>query len=324
MVACTLPRSGSVRVRNRTFAVAGWRSCLWVPVRDRLDAQATTMSNDPAPVLGAIAATTSTTAAALPDPNNVVLAMLAQRYLDGSTVVDWRPVEKALLDAGHPVLQERRLIRQTLNALTLVGAVEPIHKPPRPHDPHQRVFFADANEPDQWLIQPHVVALAQSRCKEAPPAEEPETPTSATASPNGTQQSEGEKPPAGPFIPLTSWSEILAALNEPHGNPVWKNTEQTRDKIRKLNEQHNGPIRLPQGSGTQPSVAKAALMEWWNGLSEHFDSRNDEGKAETESARLTVADSHNYGAAGKVVPGIGGSEKRTRANQGEKGVEGKR
>lgn len=127
------------------------------------------------------------------------------------------------------------------------------------------------------------------------------------------------KPSVGPFVPLTSWSEILAALNEPHGNAVWKNDPQTRDKIRKLNEQHNGPIRLPQGKGTQPSVDKAVLLVWWDGIRGHFDARNDEEEAKSASARLTVAETCNYGRSGTVVPGIEGSVKRTRKGRKGKG-----
>ena len=132
-----------------------------------------------------------------------------------------------------------------------------------------------------------------------------------------TERIEGDKLSDAPFVPLTSWADILAALNEPHDKPLWKNTEQTRDKILKLNEQHNGPIRRPQGKGTQPSVEKAALMTWWNGLKEHFDVRSDDAEAEAKSARLTVADSHNFGASGTVVPGIDGSVKRKRGTKNE-------
>jgi hypothetical protein len=144
--------------------------------------------------------------------------------------------------------------------------------------------------------------------------------------PNRTQQGVGDdpRPTTDPFIPLTSWNDILVALNEPHGKPVLKNNEQTRDKIRKLNNEHDGPIKFPPGKGKQPSVGKDSLMVWWTSLRDHFDARTDEANAEAESARLTVADSHEYGAFGKVVPGIGGSEKRPRKETKEKGKEGKR
>ena len=57
----------------------------------------------------------------------------------------------------------------------------------------------------------------------------------------GTQQGKTEKPRADPFVPLTSWADIFAALNEVHGNAQWKNSERTRGKIRKLNLAHSGP-----------------------------------------------------------------------------------
>jgi hypothetical protein len=65
-------------------------------------------------------------------------------------------------------------------------------------------------------------------------------------------------------------------------------------------------------------------VEWWAGLREHFDARNVEEEAEAESARLTVADSHNYAATGKVIPGISGSERRSRAKNEPKGKERKK
>jgi len=143
----------------------------------------------------------------------------------------------------------------------------------------------------------------------------------------GARQSErdklGNKPQADTFIPLTSWNDIFAALNEPHGTPVWKSTAGNRDKIRNLNEQHNGPIIFTEGKGNQPTVAKAALMTWWGGLSDHFDARIDEQKAEAESTEFAVGDSHNYGATGTVVPGISGSVKAKRTT-GKKGKERKR
>jgi hypothetical protein len=186
-----------------------------------------------------------------------------------------------------------------------------------------------------WLGVRHELALARdpiaselvartSTPEDTPSSGDPKPGLHADVAPTETQRGEGGDLPAGPFVPLTSWNEILAALNEPHGKPVWKNDAQTRDKIRNLNELHNGPICPPQGKGRQPSVDKAALLMWWNGLKELFDARNDKEKAEAESTRLTVTDSHNYGASGKVVPGIGGSKKRRRAKGKEKGKEGKK
>ncbi|WP_149109975.1 hypothetical protein [Limnoglobus roseus] len=136
---------------------------------------------------------------------------------------------------------------------------------------------------------------------------------------------DGEKAqPPTPFHPLTSWGEIFAALNAPHGRPVLKNDEPTRDKIRKLNTKHDGPIVFPRRKGKQPSVGEAALMAWWDAIREHFDARNAEKQAKAMDARLTVADTHNFGASETVVPGVSGSVKRTRKKKDDKGKEGKR
>jgi len=130
-----------------------------------------------------------------------------------------------------------------------------------------------------------------------------------------TEKVEGGKPPAELFVPLTSWNDILSALNEPHGKAVWKNDDQTRNKIRKLNNEHGGPIIFPQRQGKQPSVDKGELVTWWNGLKAQFDARADEVQTRAESARLTVTGSHNYGTTGTVVPGIGGSVKGKRGKR---------
>jgi hypothetical protein len=131
----------------------------------------------------------------------------------------------------------------------------------------------------------------------------PETPTAGDA--------EGDERPEAPFFPLTSWDEIFASLNRLHGAVRWKNDEPNRNKIRKLNEQHRGPIRMPTRGG-QPQVDEGALTEWYNGLREHFDNRVEEAERDAESARLTAAETHGYGATGTVVPGIGGHVKKSR------------
>jgi hypothetical protein len=126
-------------------------------------------------------------------------------------------------------------------------------------------------------------------------------------------------PPPRPFVPLTSWNEILAALNEGHDSRVWKNTDQIRSKVRKLNTENNGPIRFKPGKGNQPEVDKAALLEWWNGLRDHYDARNDEENSEAKSADQAVAETHLYGAGGTVIPGIAGAEKKRRKLKEPKG-----
>jgi len=59
-------------------------------------------------------------------------------------------------------------------------------------------------------------------------------------------------------------------------------------------------------------------------LRDTFDARNDEASKKAESVSQTVADVHNYGKSGTVVPGINGSEKRTRGKKVENGKETKR
>ena len=153
------------------------------------------------------------------------------------------------------------------------------------------------------------------------------TPTDDEPESTGAREGEGGKPEnnqqADTFIPLTSWDDILAALNEPHGKAFWKKNVSTRDKIRKLNEQRNGPIVFPPGKGNQPHVDKTALMSWWNETQTQFDARNREAESAAEAARVETADSHKYGATGTVVPSIGGSVKAKRTT-GKKGKEGKR
>jgi hypothetical protein len=148
-----------------------------------------------------------------------------------------------------------------------------------------------------------------------PPAP-PSTPVpSAEATPRppraATAEGEQQKPDV-PFVPLTSWGDIIAALNEPHGKGVWKNDDTTRNKIKKLNQEYAGPIVMPERQGGQPRVAKDALMNWWNSMSERFDNRTEETKQDAESAKVTTSNTHNYGATGTVVPGIGGHIKSSR------------
>lgn len=162
---------------------------------------------------------------------------------------------------------------------------------------------------------------------EVPPP--PPFASTSTASGSGAEPPKAERPEAEPksppFVPLTSWADIFGALNEPHkaaepnGKATLKSDARTRDLIRKLNEQHRGPIRFDSGKGKQPSVDKAALMAWWNGLSEHFDARKEEAEAEAEAARLTASETHTFGKSGTVSPKIGGSVKPQR--KGKKGKE---
>jgi hypothetical protein len=100
-------------------------------------------------------------------------------------------------------------------------------------------------------------------------------------------RSEGK--PDAKFVPLTSWNEIITALNEPHGKTVWKNDDQTRDKIKKLNVEFDGPIVMPEGRGTQPRVSKDELLKWMSGLREQFDNRTAEADQDSTSRKMIDA-----------------------------------
>jgi hypothetical protein len=150
--------------------------------------------------------------------------------------------------------------------------------------------------------------------------------------PGVARQSESAIPPASegtttntkPFIPLTSWAEIISAINESLDKPHFANDEGTRTKIRSINETYHGPIRLPNGKGQQPSVNKTALLEWWATLVDKYDARRDEDARHAKDTAATVESKHNYAATGTVVPDIAGSEKRRRRGNGKKGNEPKR
>jgi hypothetical protein len=67
--------------------------------------------------------------------------------------------------------------------------------------------------------------------------------------------------PDGPPAPaeyLLSWHDILAALGK-------RNSPEARRQVRRLNDQHLGPILFPRRGG-QPRVERGELLRWWNGL----------------------------------------------------------
>jgi hypothetical protein len=115
-----------------------------------------------------------------------------------------------------------------------------------------------------------------------------------------------------PFVPLTSWSEILAALNEPHGKVVHRNTDAEKAKIRKLNDEYDGPITFPKQRGKQPRVEKAKLMQWWNTLRERFEAREQAREQAAADAAGTTAETYRHGRSAEVVPEIDGHVKKTR------------
>jgi len=220
---------------------------------------------------------------------------------------------------GERFQQEGALLLQYLQTRTaLLSALSAAGETVPPDIDRRRRLASDTWQQREPITRDDLLALARAIHSTA--AE------SSGAAPTvvGMKIGEHEKPAGTPFVPLTSWRDILAALNEsPTGTATWKNNEPTRNKIRNLNTIHNGPIKLPVGRGKQPSVDKAALLAWWNGLRDQFDARVDEAAAAAKSAQHTVADTHSYGADGTVVPGVGGAVKRTRAGTGKNGKEPK-
>jgi hypothetical protein len=93
---------------------------------------------------------------------------------------------------------------------------------------------------------------------------------------------------------LWSWREILDALG-------LKNDQQFQRLVRNLNEEHEGPIILPNRRGAQARVNKAKLLDWWDRLEILWETGG--GGANTAA---TVANQHLYGRNGTVVPGIAG------------------
>jgi len=102
---------------------------------------------------------------------------------------------------------------------------------------------------------------------------------------------------------LMNWREILDELKQ-------KNDDEKRDRIRRLNNMHGGPIIFP-GRGTQPTVDKAKLVAWWNGL----EDRLRELEQQQTDRQATVADQVNYGKDGTVVPDIAGGVKKRRKDR---------
>jgi len=102
---------------------------------------------------------------------------------------------------------------------------------------------------------------------------------------------------------LMNWRAILDALKLP-------NDEESRGKVRRLNEQFDGPIIIST-QGSQPKVSKAKLLTWWNGLEDRFE----ELKQRRADRDGTVAEHFSYGETGTVFPGISGGEKKRREDR---------
>jgi hypothetical protein len=112
--------------------------------------------------------------------------------------------------------------------------------------------------------------------------------------------------PPAPTKYLLNWRDILDALG-------LTNDEESRRLVRRLNEQHNGPIVTP-GQGGQPRVNHHALVEWWNGLEALW--RESEQRA--ADAKATTEEQYHYAADGEVVPGISGHIKKARSPKSDR------
>jgi hypothetical protein len=109
--------------------------------------------------------------------------------------------------------------------------------------------------------------------------------------------------PISPREHLASWREILIALG-------MRNNTEDKQKVERLNESYDGPIKKP-GQGKQPFADKVKLLEWWNGLEKLVESQADRAR----DARLNVQDTHAYGRNGEVVPEISGQVKKRRKDR---------
>jgi len=114
---------------------------------------------------------------------------------------------------------------------------------------------------------------------------------------------QGGRMEQAPIEYLMNWREILDELKQ-------KNDQEKRNRIRRLNDMHGGPIIFP-GQGAQPTVDKAKLIAWWNGL----EKRLRELEQQQADREATVADQYKHGADGIVVPGIIGGVRKRRKDQ---------
>lgn len=120
----------------------------------------------------------------------------------------------------------------------------------------------------------------------------------------GTNQGKHAPLPNGEArLPLycVNWAEILAALNLKRAD---------KDKVRKLNEEHGGPIILPQKGG-QPKVERGKLLSWWVGIEQLWE----EQRQRQLNRDSTLEAAHRYGREAIVLPEISGSMKRRRKDR---------
>jgi hypothetical protein len=93
---------------------------------------------------------------------------------------------------------------------------------------------------------------------------------------------------------LTNWGAILTRLN-------LKNNREEKGKVKRLNEKYDGPIKIGK-KGEQPWVELPKLLNWWQGLEEEVQRRQQR----QENAEQTLRSQHFFGRLGTVLPEISG------------------
>jgi hypothetical protein len=101
---------------------------------------------------------------------------------------------------------------------------------------------------------------------------------------------------------LKNWNEILDCLEQ-------KNNDENKRFVASMNEQYDGPIKLP-GRGGQPKVEKTKLIEWWNHLETLWATQGQGRNTET-----TVDSNYQFGKRETVFPEINGHVKKRQSKK---------
>ena len=128
---------------------------------------------------------------------------------------------------------------------------------------------------------------------DAPRPTQPATPAQATAAPMRGRA----------YRLLTSWREILITLG-------YKNNQEDRKKVLRLNETYAGPI-VPGKQGQQPCVMKQTLLDWWQTLEIRMQDEQNQAKGKTADGEAQ----HDFGKTGRAAPNIGGGVKQRRRDR---------
>ncbi len=107
---------------------------------------------------------------------------------------------------------------------------------------------------------------------------------------------------------LFGWSEILEVVKRPE-------ERKERDRIKRLNDDSDGPIRFPQGQGTQPEVGKAELILWWNERKNAYQNSVEENARKDAELAVYMQAEHDFGRDGTVFPEISGSKRKRKVTK---------